>query len=60
MDGIEIQKFEAVKSQVINLSKDGKYGEAILLIKRELRKNIYLMSNNDLNDLVSGWICGDS
>lgn len=55
-------ELEQLKTNIIALSKEGKYGEAVWRINEALKSKAYLMSSNsdDLIDFINGWICGDT
>ena len=53
---------EQFKRDVVALSKEGRYGEAVARINDATKANIYLMASDsdDLKDFINGWICGDA
>lgn len=55
-------ELEGVRTDIIALSKAGKYGEAVRLITKTLKDNVYLMSTDgdDVRDFICGWIAGDA
>ena len=54
-------ELDGIKERIISLSMEGKYGQAVLLLKQTMEVNATLMaSNDDWSDFCTGFICMDT
>ena len=55
-------ELDQLKASVNSLTHTGKYGEAVRLISRTFKENIYFMSSDrdDIRDFICGWMAGDA
>lgn len=59
MNVMMTDNIKQLKEEIFALLKDGKYGEAAIILYEAVSSGILLMSS-ELEDMVCGWMCGNA